>query len=142
MTVSLTRRPAGLARRGQSSFIALAVIATAIVLVFAVTALRLPGRVHGITITNPHAWDAVVSARHAGSSDVIPIGTVPAGTTSEFVDLLDLGGQWEFTFRYAGVEVNGAWSRADLRDAGWKITVPDEFADAADTEGVPHSATP
>ena len=92
-------------------------------------AMEAPPHVERITIHNPHEWSAAVEASGASRRGWVGIGEVDKKATLDFGEVLDQGPVWVFRFSYAGVD-GGEMKvyRTDLRRSGWKVTVPDEFA--------------
>lgn len=92
--------------------------------------LRLPSRVD-LSIDNATPFDLVVEAGAPGGSGTVIIGTAERGSEVSFEDKIDQGDEWEFSFRYAGVDGGIVrMTRAELEAAGWRVSVPREVGDA------------
>lgn len=102
--------------------------------------LDLPGRVDEVTIENPHAWNVNVEVTDGARRGWLGVGSLDRGTSQVFEELLDQGDQWVFRFHYAGQDGGGlALTRAELEQAGWKLTVPEGFAARMQEAGLPPS---
>lgn len=129
-------------RRGSDILVVLAgTLTLVLVLAVLVSATETPGHIESITITNPHQWSAGVEAAGEDRKGWVGIGVVDATATQTFGKILDQGRVWAFRFSYAGVGGGElVVPRADLQRSGWKITLPDEFAERMRAAGVGPSA--
>jgi hypothetical protein len=134
MTPILTR-PKPAPPRSQGNFVAVAVAVIAAISGFALLllimpALRLPASVDMVTISNPHPWDVEVELGRPDGSRWIGLGRVGRESTSTFQSVIDPGDQWVLRFSYGGIHQGEvAVRRAEVKQAGWKLTIPDEFAE-------------
>jgi hypothetical protein len=123
-----------LLRRPQRTVgILLGVAVLAVVLV--APALGARTFVRGVTVDNSTAFDVNVEVASDDRRGWLPLGTVGRDASRVFEEVADPGPTWVFRFSYGGVDGGTReWSRSDLRDAGWNLTVPDtvgqELADA------------
>ncbi len=109
----------------------------AFLLMAVMPAMEPPADVERVTVDNPHEWPAGVEVAGGERDGWVGLGAVERQASETFEDVLDQGGQWAFRFSYAGVaggEV--ALPRADLDRRGWKITVPDTFAERMRAAGL------
>ena len=131
MTPLLTRpKPAPPRSRGDLTLVVVAAVAGVALLLLIMPALRLPASVDAISITNPHPWHVEVEVGQPDGSGWIGLGQVVRDKTRTFHSVIDPGDQWMFRFAYGGIHRGEVTiSRADLKQAGWKLTIPDEFAE-------------
>ena len=104
-------------------------------LLLGVTLNRSAPKVSEVTVVNPHPWTAVVKARAEGDRGWLVLGTVPRESESVFLETTDQGDRWVFAFSYGTTVVEEAVDRDDLEAAGWRLVIPDEFADALRAAG-------
>lgn len=132
MTPILTRpRPAPPRHRGDIAVAVVAVVLGATLLLSVIMpALRLPSYVDAVTISNPQAWHAEADVGRPDGSRWISLGHVGREATRTFASVIDPGEEWVFRFAYGGIQqAQLAVSRVELERAGWKLTIPDEFAE-------------
>jgi hypothetical protein len=104
-------------------------------LVFA--ASRLPSYVDNVTVANPHQWDVGVEVAGAERDGWLGLGSVDRTASHEFQQVIDQGQQWVFRFSYAGVDGGElVVPRSELEASGWKVTVPEQFAERMRAAGV------
>jgi hypothetical protein len=109
--------------------IAAVVLAAAVALSVVAASVHHGGR---LTVVNPYAWDADVDIRATGDDGWVAVGTVPASTRADFLEVVDMGARWEVRFRSSGaVAVGTVLSRDDLARAGWNVDVPPAFSELA-----------
>ena len=106
-------------------------------LMVAVPALRVPAHVDEVTIDNPHQWPASIEVTGQDRDGWVGVGTVGSESEHRFLEVVDQGGVWIFRFSYAGKAVELHVSAARLERNDWQVPVPDEFAEALRTAGVP-----
>ncbi len=95
-----------------------------------VSPLRMPPRID-LTINNATPFDVIVEAGAPDGEGRVMIGTAERGREVRFEDKVDLGVEWEFSFRYGGVDGGVLQvSRSELETSGWRITVPLYVGDA------------
>lgn len=130
MTPILTRpRPAPSRSRSNVVVAVVAAMAGIALLMLVTPALRVPSSVDAVTISNPHLWQVEVDVGRPDGSRWIGLGHVGRETTRTFESVIDPGDQWGFRFAYAGIDQGQiVVSRAELKRAGWKVTIPDDFA--------------
>lgn len=133
-------RPAPL-RRGDILTVVVATVGGLALLLVVFSALRLPPFVDAVTISNPHEWNVELDVGGSDRSTWIGLGSVGRETTRTYRSVIDSGNEWVFRFSYGGIDGGEmVLSRAELERGGWKITVPDEFAQRMRAAGVPPSA--
>ncbi len=131
MTSVLTRQPP----RPSTGPVSIAVLVIGAAAVAAVSALllsslRTPSRVAELTIENPHEWNVRVDVTESARNGWLGVGDLDRRSTQTFYDVIDQGEQWVFRFAYGGVgggEV--VVDRARLEQDGWKLAVPQDFAE-------------
>lgn len=125
---------------GQSVLTGVLALAMAAV-VIASPATRLPSTVDRLSVRNPTVYAVEIDVRGAQEPGWLSLGSVWRDSTQTVEDVLDQGDQWIFRFRYGGEEAGElVLSRAQLRDEGWRVTVPSEVGDGLAREGFPASA--
>jgi hypothetical protein len=131
MTPLLTRpKPAPPRSQGHLAVAVVAAVAGVALLLLMMPTLRLPASVDAVSVVNPHPWHVEVEVGRPDGSRWIGLGQVLRERTHTFHSVIDPGDQWVFRFAYAGIHrAEATVSRADLKQAGWKITIPDEFAE-------------
>jgi len=117
-------------------------LAIAAVVVVAIVALLLPGSrlpsyVDAITVVNPHQWDAEAEATGTERDGWLGMGMVDRNASRRFEQVIDQGEQWVFRFTYGGVDGGElVVPRTELEASGWKVTVPQQFAERMRAAGV------
>ena len=131
MTPILTRpRPAPPRSRRDMAVAVIAAVVGVALLLLVMPALRLPSYVDAVSISNPHLWHVEVDVGRPDGSRWIGLGHVGRETTRTFRSVIDPGDQWVFRFAYAGIDQGEVVvSRVDLKQAGWKVIIPDDFAE-------------
>src|SRR4051794_8561332 len=116
------------------------VITIAAVLVVGTVLLTGPARVNRLTVANPTDYDLSVRLSSSTDGAWLPFAVVRQRSTPQFRDVVDQGDTWVFRFRAQGSD-GGALtiSRADLKAAGWQVTVPDSVVTRLRQLGVPTS---
>ena len=98
---------------------------------------RLPSYVDAITVVNPHQWDAEADVTGAGRDGWFGMGSVERTDSHTFEQVIDQGEQWVFRFTYGGVDGGElVVPRTELEASGWKVTVPEQFAERMRAAGV------
>lgn len=138
-TVQTRPRPRPPGSKRSWSLVALALAGAAAIalmsLVFA--ASRLPSYVDNVTVANPHQWDVGVEVSGAERDGWLGMGTVDRTGSYAFQQVIDQGQEWVFRFSYAGVDGGElVVPRSELEASGWKVTVPEQFAERMRTAGV------
>lgn len=138
MTPVLARpRPAPPRSRGEILTVVLAAAGGIAILILLLPALRLPAFVDAVTISNPHQWNAEVDADGPDRSRWIGLGTVPREGSITIHGVIDQGTEWVFRFAYGGSDGGElVVSRVELERNGWKITIPDDFAQRMRAAGI------
>ena len=109
--------------------LALAGAAVVAVLALVSSGSRLPAYVDDITVVNPHQWDVGVEVTGAEREGWLVMGTVDRGASHDFEHVIDQGAQWVFRFTYGGVDGGElVVPRSELETSGWKVSVPEQFA--------------
>lgn len=115
-------------------------VAIALVLAFA-PAMRVPTDVAALTIDNPTVYQVNVDVTGAGGGGWLDLGSVGRERTKTVEQIADQGANWVFRFSYGGVDAGRlAVTRADLKAAGWKITVPAAASGRLQAAGLQPSA--
>jgi hypothetical protein len=121
--------PAPPQNKGSLATILIAVVTGALVLLVVLPAIRPPVFVDRVTVVNPQPWSVEVDVRGEERDGVVGIASVGREQTQTVEDVLDQGRLWIFEFSYGGADGGElVIGRAQLERAGWKVTVPDEFA--------------
>jgi hypothetical protein len=117
--------------------LALAGAAVLATLAFLLPASRTPSYVDEVTVANPHQWDVGVEVSGAERDGWLGMGTVDRTASHGFQQVIDQGQQWVFRFSYAGVDGGElVVPRSELEASGWKVTVPEQFAERMRAAGV------
>src|SRR5262249_37757469 len=98
-----------------------------------------PVHERSLTITNPSVYEMGVEV--AGSdSGWLPIATVDRESTMTVDKVFDEGDSWHIRFAGQGREGGTiVLSRADLQNAGWHVTAPDDIANNLASTGATES---
>lgn len=138
MTPILTRpRPAPPRSRGDVAAAVVAAVAGIALLLLVMPSLRLPSYVDAVSVSNPHVWHVEIDVGRPDGSRWIGLGRVGREKTQTFQSVIDPGDEWMFRFAYGGIgRGDVVVSRAELERAGWKLTVPEEFAERMRAAGV------
>jgi hypothetical protein len=137
-TTTVTRpRGDGRDRVSRGPWGAWVALACAVVVASAVSFVVLdePDR-FDVEVANPTAYEISVSVSDGSGDGELALLTLEPGATRSTSGVLDQGGSWVFWFRahgHDGGELRA--SRADLKAAGWQITIPDEVARQLDASG-------
>ncbi len=110
----------------------LAVAGAAAILLMALllSATRAPSYIAALTVVNPHQWDVGVEVTGAQRDGWLGMGTVDRTASHGFAQVIDQGQPWVFRFSYAGVDGGEhVVPRSELEASGWKVTVPEHFAE-------------
>lgn len=88
-----------------------------------------------VEVENPTDYDARVEVR--GDDDGwVALATVTAKETKAVGYVIDQGPAWIFRFSYAGHQVEAAYERSALVEAGWRVEVPPAFEEELGSAGV------
>ncbi len=137
MTPVVTRpRPVPAGAKGRT----LALLASSVVVAIAfvvLTGADSPGRVERITVDNPHEWAASVDVAAIEEDGWVGLGTVDRQTSHTFEEVPEQGRQWRFRFSYGGAEGGEvAISRSELERRGWRVEIPNTFAERMRAAGL------
>jgi hypothetical protein len=138
MTTRTATLPRSL-RRGDVVGVAVIVLLWAAGMAALAPTLRSPAHVERITVDNPTAWRVNVDVTDEEAGAWVGLGSVDRGHRYAFADVLDQGGTWVFTFRYAGQHAELRLSRHQLEQAGWQVTVPAELTRRLQAAAVPET---
>lgn len=105
----------------------------------AVPTLEPPAHVESLAVRNPYGWLAHVEIAGSPRDGWVGVGAVDRKTTHDFRDVLDMGSRWTFRFTYSGAAAELTLTRRELAAHGWRVTVPDAFADTLRARGVPET---
>ena len=104
---------------------------------FLLAEARTPSYVAALTVVNPHQWDVGVEVTGAQRDGWLGMGTVDRTASHGFAQVIDQGKHWVFRFSYAGVDGGElVVPRSELEASGWKVTVPEHFAERMRAAGV------
>ena len=117
-------------RRRVDPLIPIGVLA-ALLAIFLFRPLVEPGPfVKNVTVVNGSEYAFDLDVAGAKADDWMLLGTVAERASTDVAEVFDQGDTWTFRFRTQGrVAGEVTMSRADLKAAGWKLTVPGGFAD-------------
>jgi hypothetical protein len=120
---------------------AIAIVAAVVaVMVVGVLLLSGPARVGHLTVENPTDYDMTIRLASSPSGAWLPFAAVGQRSTHDFQDVVDQGGTWVFHFLAQGRDAGDLTiTRADLKAAGWHVTVPDTVAHQLQQLGAPTS---
>jgi len=129
-TVTRARRLVPRDRRQIAGDVLLAVAAL-VTVVCASLLDRPPAVVHHLAIANPTLFQVEVDVRTEAEGALwLPLGGIRRESTRTVEEVLDQGPRWVFRFSYGGYETGElAISRAELRRAGWRLTIPSEVGE-------------
>jgi hypothetical protein len=100
-----------------------------------------PGRVTALTVANPSPYQVSVDVSPAGEERWLDLGAVDRERERTIEELPDLWEDWVFRFVSGGVDGGRLEvTRAGLRDAGWRITVPPDVVERFEAAGLRPSA--
>ena len=100
-----------------------------------------PGRVTALTVANPSPYQVSVDVSPDGEERWLDLGAVDRERERTIEELPDLGADWVFRFVSGGVDGGRLEvTRAGLRDAGWRITVPPDVVERFEAAGLRPSA--
>jgi hypothetical protein len=125
-------------QRAVGLFLGAAVLVVMLVAPSLVTGAFVPR----LTVNNTATpFDLNVDVTGPGRDGWFDLGTVARDTQGVLEEVADPGETWVFRFSYAGVATNEVVvSRAELRDAGWRVTVPATVGEELAGAGVVPSA--
>lgn len=117
-----------------------------LVLVFLLLLLRGsasgPERVAKLTVTNPTPYKVNVEVAAPGEDLWLDLGAVDREGARTVEELPDVDDRWVFRFSSAGVDGGRLEvARTELRDAGWRLTVPAVVAERLGAAGLTPSAS-
>jgi hypothetical protein len=88
-----------------------------------------PDFVDHLTIVDGTAYTVDVDVAGARGDGWVGVGTVGAGRTARFEEVVDQGPTWLIRFSYADVDGGEVRvTRAQLERDGWRVTVPADVA--------------
>lgn len=91
-----------------------------------------------VTVVNQTEYSTDVTVKSAPSDPSLAIGYVAPETERHFKEVIDQGGTWIFTFDYINRhEEQISMERSELERAGWKVEVPESFAETLREMDVP-----
>jgi hypothetical protein len=102
------------------------------------SSLRAGPYVSRVTFDNSSAYSFEVTVASGSHSATTLLGNVAAKNDTSVHSIYDQGSTWTFRFASQDQSVGEVvMSRSDLVRDGWHVTVPDRFAQALASEGVP-----
>lgn len=131
MASVLTRQPPR-PSTGPAAIVALVMgaVTSAALAAVIMSSLRTPPRVAELTIENPHEWNVGVEVAGSRRDGWLGVGDLAQHSTQTFYEVIDQGEQWVFRFAYGGLDGGElVVDRARLEQHGWKLTVPQGFAE-------------
>jgi hypothetical protein len=118
-------------------WVPVAVLVALIGVALLATALRSGPFVSQVSFANSGHYGYEVSVAGSSSSGTMLLGNAGAKATTKVSSVYDQGSTWTFRFstqgHFAGVVV---MSRGELAQSGWRVVIPDRFAQALDDAGV------
>ena len=119
------------------ALLALLVIAASVLVVGVTLLLRVEHSLRGapkvpqVEVLNRSDLLVDVDVSGASREGWLEVATARPGTVTTTRDVVDQGDTWYFRFRWAGIDGGELrMSRAELEDAGWRISVPDRVVAA------------
>jgi hypothetical protein len=118
-------------------WVPIAVVAALVAIVLLRPVLE-PGPFIGrVTVVNNSAYAYDVDVAGAKGGDWMLLGTAAERGSTDVADVFDQGTTWKFRFSTQGRVVGEIdQNRADLERAGWRVVIPDRFADLLRGGGV------
>ena len=102
--------------------------------------VRGPAFVERVSVVNPSPYDIHVEVSGDGRTGWMSLTTVGRASTGAALDVVDQGAVWRFRFEAQGRRGGELQvSRADLRQAGWSIEVPEAVVTRLRDAGAPPS---
>ena len=128
-------RDTGWRRRRRTVPTRLVDVAAAGLFALIVTAISVQGptRAPDITIDNPTPYDLTVKVSDDGGREWMGFALVSAQSTTLVRAPIDQGSIWTLDF---GTGVQYPVGRSEIRDAGWRLRVPDDVAQRLEAVGV------
>ena len=121
--------PAPPQNKGGLDTVVIAVLTTVFALLVVLPATRSPAFIDRVTVVNPQPWSVEVDVTGEERDGVVGIASVGREQSQTVEEVLDQGRSWVFRFSYGGADGGElVIARAQLERAGWKVTVPEEFA--------------
>jgi hypothetical protein len=97
-----------------------------------------PDFVERVTFVNDSEYSAHTEVTDGQRRGWINLITVPPESTTTVERVIDQGEVWVFRFEYAGkYEEEIRISREDLERSEWRVEVPDSYAAALRSRGIP-----
>lgn len=141
MTPTLTRPRPDQRNVGGQLLVGAGVAAIMLVGALLLPGLSGPPSVDRLTITNTSRYAVQVDLSDDDRDSWLNLGALGREATRQPREVLDPGSVWVFRFTYGGRDAGELEvRRSELRDAGWKVTVPPEVGDRLSREGFPPSA--
>lgn len=134
-------RPSPVRRPRQAMIVGVAVVATALGLLFIAQRLT-PSKsfVARLTVVNPTPYHLEVDVRGTDEAPGVALGPVGRELSREFHDVIDQGRQWTFVFKSGGSDGGQLQVlREQLERDRWRVTVPPDVAQRLAAAGVPQS---
>jgi hypothetical protein len=131
MNPMLTREPATPVVRAPGYLAAALVVVLGVgVIAGLLGVVRDPDTIDRVSIVNPTPYLLDIDVGAAGNPGRVALGIIEADATTTTPDVLDQGDRWVVRVSFAGHEVATVTrSRAELEDAGWRVTLPDSVAE-------------
>jgi hypothetical protein len=106
-----------------------ALVYLALVLPLVPRAVHTPTHVGRLTVVNGTTYGVTVDGGG------VPFGALGPGTTARFLEVADLGDQWQLVFSANGRAVERTVSRSALARSGWRVEVPAELGRQLEAAG-------
>ena len=118
------------ARIGRDIALLAAGAALAVALILGVlAAVRSPGYVDHVTITNPTPYPVDVYVTSGEGTSRLGLGPVSSGERHTFTSVVDQGDRWVLHVSSAGTDGGAvAVDRASLQRHDWVVTIPDRVS--------------
>lgn len=102
-----------------------AVVVGVVLCALLVVALRGPAMVDRVVVENRSPAPVTVRVAAAGSSSVLPLGTVSGVSRTRFEQVLDQGDEWTFMLRVGADELTPIHRTRDrLEQDDWRVEIP------------------
>jgi hypothetical protein len=122
--------PAGIHRTSAAIRVVAIAVLIAAVLAVSVRIVEEPDFVDRLTVVNQSTADVDIAVGPAGAAGWTPEGVAGAKGTTTFLGVVDQGEIWRLRLTSGGVTVRQRITRAQLADAGWRVTIPASTGDA------------
>jgi hypothetical protein len=120
-----------------NAWVPIAVIASLIAIALLAPSIQPGPFVSRVTVVNNSAYAFDVDVAGAKADDWMLLEIATANASTSVGTVFDQGSTWTFRFTVQGrVLGTVVESRADLANAGWRVSVPAQYADVLRRDGV------